>query len=162
MADQIEVTRRALVAAHESYAAATGSTEGARVWAHDHLFNLDFSGIADPEELEVQVRALSLIAEASYEAATRWILKIWATSPANTGSKATGSAQPSVPKSSLRSSSHLQSPLQLAASGEHGSGSPEPGRSRGAGLSLETPPPGAERERVPSSTLRSVRWMSRA
>ena len=78
MADQIEVTKRALVTEYESYAAVTGSTEGARVWAHDHLFDLDFSGIADPEELEVQVRALSMIAEASYEAATRWIIKIWA------------------------------------------------------------------------------------
>ena len=34
MADQIEVIKRTLVAEHESYAAMTGSTEGARVWAH--------------------------------------------------------------------------------------------------------------------------------
>ena len=57
MADQIEVVKRVLVAEYESYAAVTGSTEGTRMWAHEHLFNLDFSGIADPEELEVQVRA---------------------------------------------------------------------------------------------------------
>ena len=87
MADQIEVIKRRLVAEHESHAAMTGSKGNARVWAHEHLFNLDFSGIADPEELEVQVRALSFIAEASYEAATRWNMNFWATSPANTGSK---------------------------------------------------------------------------
>ena len=111
MADQIEVIKRALVAEHESYAAMTGSTEGARVWAHEHLFSLDFSGIADPEELEVQVRALSLIAEASYEAATRWIMNLWATSPASTGSKVTESAQLSVPKVELA----FQSPPPVAA-----------------------------------------------
>ena len=106
----------------------TGSTEGARVWAHEHLFNLDFSAIADPEELEAQVRALSLIAEASYEAATRWIVKIWATSPANTGTRVSGSAQQSVPKSSVRSSSHFHSPPPLTAPGGQGPGSGEPDR----------------------------------
>merc|ERR1712242_458127 len=100
MADQIAVTERALVAEYESFAAMTGSTEGARVWAHEHLFSLDFSGIMDPEELEVQVRALSLLAGASYEATTRWILYIWATSPANTGGRVTESARLSAPRSS--------------------------------------------------------------
>merc|ERR1712051_687666 len=98
MADQIEVIKRALVAEYESLAAVSGPREGAREWAHSHLFNLDFSGVADPEELEAQVRALSLIADASYDAATRWIIKTWATSPANTGSKGSGSARQSVPK----------------------------------------------------------------
>ena len=90
MADQIEIVKRALINDQESHAAETGSMEGARAWAHEHLLNLDFSGVVDPEELEVQVRALSLIADASYEAATRWIENIWATSPANTGSKKVG------------------------------------------------------------------------
>ena len=130
MAHQIEVVKRMLIADHEPYAAKTGSKEGPRMWAHEHLLDLDFSGIADPEELEAQVRALSLLAEASYEAATRYVLKLWATSPANTASKATGSARPSAPKSSLRSSSHLQSPLQFTAGGL-GSGS---GLASGSGL----------------------------
>ena len=155
MADQIEVIKRTLEAEHEAHAATTGSREGARVWAHDHLFNLDFSGIADPEELEAQVRALSLIADASYEAATRWIMKIWATSPANTGSKGSASARQSVPKSSGRSSSHLQSPPRLATPGGQSPCSGGPDRGQGVGSGLETPPPRAERERVPSSTLLS-------
>ena len=63
MADQIEVTKRALVEEHGSLAAETGSTEGVKAWAHSHLFGLDFSGVKSLEEIETQVRALALLAE---------------------------------------------------------------------------------------------------
>ena len=116
MAKDIEYLVRELSGEHERQAGETGSTQGVAAWAHEQLNVLDFAEAVDQSDLEAQIRAFAILANMSYEAASRIVNRCWLTSPAYTASAGSASQLQSGVRQSQQPSSQMRTLFSLSPS----------------------------------------------